>query len=311
MVSSGRPNLPVVVNPAAGRGRAETLTDTLVAAARALGFEPDLHRPNSAADATALFTDLATRGAERVVAVGGDGMVHIAANALVGTTTGLGIVSAGTGNDTATALGLPADISAAMAAAIGPLRAIDTLKITQAAAYNSVSDSPTSTTAVTIATLGLSVDVNERAEQLRWPTGAWAYTAATIVEIPRRHTRHMTISVDGVSADHHVTFVAIANTAYFGGGMKIAPGARFDDGLLDVVVIGATPRRDLLRLLPAARAGRHVRDGRVTITRGSEVCVTSHEPAAARADGEPVGRAPIKVAVDPASLLVAASFTAH
>ncbi len=310
-MSSGRPKLPVVVNPAAGRGRAGALNDTVAAATRTLGFEPDIYQPNSAIDSLVLFTDLASSGAERVIVVGGDGMVHTAANALVGTNTALGIVSAGTGNDTTTALGLPSDIDAAMATAVGPIRAIDTMKITPAPATNSSSGSLASTTAVTIATLGLSVDVNERAEQLRWPTGPWAYTAATILEIPRRQTRHMTISVDGVTAEHHVTFVAIANTAYFGGGMKIAPDALFDDGLLDVVVIAATPRRDLLRLLPAARGGRHVRDRRVTVVRGCEVSISSQVPAAARADGEPVGSTAINITVDPASLLVCAPFTAH
>ncbi len=246
------------------------------------------------------------RGSERVLVAGGDGIVHLAANALASSSTALGIVPVGTGNDAAGALDVPSDLTSAVALALtGTPAPLDTLAIDDG--------SGTRRRGLTIATMGFGVTVNERAERLRWPTGEWSYTVATLLELPKVTPWRYELVVDDDTRSVEAMLLAVANTARFGGGMHIAPDADPTDGLLDVVVIGAAPRRDLLRLLPAARSGKHLRDPRVEVVRcrSVEIRLADGEPAPARADGESIGDLPIRVENDPASLRVVVPTTAH
>ncbi|NOX29750.1 MAG: YegS/Rv2252/BmrU family lipid kinase [Actinobacteria bacterium] len=295
--------LNFVVNPAASRtGRRSQrtgLADRLVAAALAVNRAAIVHQPTTVDASRLILASIAAEGADRVAVVGGDGAVHVAANVLRTTDTALAVIPFGTGNDAATALGISMSLDRAVAGAIGPIGRIDLINIGG------------TTWAVTIATAGFSVDVNERAEALRWPGGSWAYTIATVLEIPKRVIRPMTITTDGIAVHHDATFVAIANTHSFGGGMRIAPDAKPDDGLLDVVVVGGTPRRDLIRLLPAARKGKHVSDPRVSVTRGREIRLESRETTVLRADGEVIAPLPLDLTVDRAALQVVGPNRAH
>jgi len=295
--------LHFVVNPAAGPTRRwpqrTGLADRLVAAALAVNRTAVVHQPTTVESSRLILASIAAEGADRVAVVGGDGAVHIAANVLRPTDTALAIIPVGTGNDAAIALGISKNLDRAVAGAIGSIGQIDLINIGG------------TTWAVTIATAGFSVDVNERAESLGWPSGSGAYTVATVLEIPKRVIRPMTITTDGTAVHHNATFVAIANTPLFGGGMRIAPDAKPDDGLLDVVVVGASPRRDLIRLLPAARKGKHVSDPRVSVVAGREIRVESRETMMLRADGEVVAPLPLDLTVDRAALQIVGPNRAH
>ena len=231
--------------------------------------------------------------AERVVVVGGDGMVHLAANALAGSSTVLGIVTAGTGNDAAEALGLPREIDAACGAALADPQPIDLLETDGGLG-------------VTVATAGFSVAVNERADAMRWLRGSIKYTAATLVELPRMRPHRIALSLDGAVHEIEANLVAVANTAYFGGGMKIAPDADPTDGLLDVVVIGPATRAAFVALLPTVFSGRHVKSAYVKTYR-VQVVKLDDATLALRADGEPIGQLPTVISARPRSLLVAGS----
>ena len=301
--------VPVVVNPAAGGGEGTAAAERLRARAEALGVEVDIHLPTyTAATRAALAAGV---GAERVVVAGGDGIAHLATNALAGTETALGIVPVGTGNDAAGALGIPGDLTTAIDLALtGPPTLIDTLRIDGGPG---AADAGPPRRGLTIATVGFGVTVNERAERLRWPTGQWSYTVATVLEIPKVRPWRYELFVDGHRRSVDAMLLAVANTPRFGGGMQIAPDADPADGLLDLVIIGAAPRRDLLRLLPAARSGGHLRDPRVEVVRcqSVEIRLTDGEAAPVRADGESVGDLPIRVENDPTTLRVVAPTTAH
>lgn len=229
--------------------------------------------------------------AERVIVVGGDGMVHQAANALVGSSTALGIISAGTGNDTVRSLGLPEDVEEACAAAISEPTAIDVIE-SQAGV------------AVTVATAGFSVAVNERADEMKRITSAFRYTLSSLIELPKLTAHTMTMTLDGVDHEVEANLVAVANTAHFGGGMKIAPRASVDDGLLDVVVIGPASRAVFAAVLPLVFSGRHVNSKHVT-THKAQVVGLHAAPTELRADGELYGQLPVTLTVRKQALLVA------
>lgn len=275
--------LYLVVNPTASSGEAAARVAEAIVAFREFGHRVVVHRPESAAAAQTVMRRLAGEGAERIVVLGGDGLVHQAANALAGTDTILGIISAGTGNDTATGLGLSHEFADACWAANGAARAIDLIKTEHGLA-------------ATVATIGFSVDVNDRAERLRFPRSGARYTISSLVELPTLDTHELTLTLDGRDHDVEATLVAVANTPYFGGGMKIAPDADPTDGLLDVVVIGPAPRWKFAALLPTVFSGRHVKNRYVTVHRAAEVTLAGAE-LPMRADGEPYGSTPVPISV--------------
>ncbi len=261
-----------------------------LATLRTLGATVRLYRPGSAVEAQAEMRALA--GTEdRIVVVGGDGMVHQAANALAGSSTVLGIISAGTGNDAALSLGLSDDIDEACKSALRKPTAIDLIE----------SDAGL---AVTVATAGFSVAVNDRANDMKRIKGGSKYTLSSLVELPKLRQYDLTMTFDGVEHEVEANLIAVANTKFFGGGMKIAPEAELNNGQLDVVIIGPAPRVAFAAVLPMVFSGRHVKSRYVTIHRATTVQVSGTD-IDLRADGEDYGSLPATLTVRPQALLVA------
>lgn len=253
----------------------------------------DPQRTTDISDSAAANPRRLAEGAERLVAVGGDGTVHLALQAVAGTSAVLGIVPAGTGNDFARAFGLKpgADLEAAVARALGPHRAVDAISTPRGWAATSV-------------TGGFSADVNRRAEAMRFPFGPSRYTAATLATLPRLRTRPITITADGHPRRFDATMAVAANTAFFGAGMAICPEADPGDGLLDVLVIGAVGRVELLRLFPKVFKGTHVTHPAVTQFRGRVVEIDG-DGIELWSDGEPLGPAPMRLEAVPGTIHLA------
>lgn len=228
------------------------------------------------------------------VAVGGDGMVHLAVNEFAYSGTTLGIIPSGTGNDFASAIGLPSDVDAAADAAAGPTTDLDLLRIDPPGRY-----------AASVATFGFSAVVNERAETMRWPKGSSKYTVATVLESLRLRAAAVELVLDGVVQHHDLTLAAVANTSRFGGGMQIAPAAVADDGELDLIIVGDVGRFTLLRVLPRAFSGRHVDHSAVSVHRARSVEVRSAAELSIRADGEHVVSTPATIEVATKALRLA------
>ena len=232
-------------------------------------------------------------GYERLVAVGGDGVAHIAVNAVAGTETVLGIVPDGTGNDFARALGLlDGDLDAQLRRALSDPSPMDAIRTDHG-------------WVATVATLGFSGDVTARANGLRWPTGSQRYTVATLLQLPRLRVIDATVSVDGVLVGGDTTLLAIGNTAWFGGGMKICPDGEPDDGLLHAVNIGPVSRLRFLRVLPTVFSGRHVDRDEVTTRSGRTAVIDGPADIDLWADGERLGPLPVRLDLVPEALRVA------
>ena len=122
------------------------------------------------------------------------------------------------------------------------------------------------------------------------------------------------LTIDGVAHEFNGSSVVVANSGYYGKGMKIAPAAVLDDGLLDVIVIEAASRRGLMRSLPKVYAGAHVELDEVHVFTGREVTLsaTSRRPVPVGGDGEGLGvlptepSSPVTVSVVPGALRVIA-----
>lgn len=291
------PTVHLLVNPASRRGATDA--DEVEQQLRAEGHRVERLDPSGADD----VADAIRRASpDRVVAVGGDGLLHRALPALVHTEIGLGIVPSGTGNDFARALALPKRRSAATTRATGPVTAVDVLRATFG--------NGTSVYAASAVTAGFSGRVTATANARSFPKGQLKYTVASLIELRQLQPFELAVdSIDGVPAEGHqasgpCAFFAVANTRYFGGGMAIAPNADATDGRLHATVVSAVPAWQLALVLPTVFVGQHVRHPRV------------HEFAAAStrlehdqevwADGEPIGTGPVSIDVVPKALFVGA-----
>lgn len=279
-------------NPRAGRGEAASLTEQLGTEATGRGHEVRVLPSDSVEACRAAIDEAMAIGVDRLVVVGGDGTVHQAIQAAARTPVVVGVVPAGSGNDLAEALGLATTPATAIDVALGPSSPIDLLRIGDR--YG-----------VTVATLGFSVSVNRRANGLRWPGGRARYTAAALRELVGLRRYPITLDLDGRRLDLTPNVLAVANTSFFGGGMRIAPDARPDDGRLDVVVVGPASRVALLRLLPRVRSGHHVDHAAVQVHRASRAVIDAEQPQEIWADGEIIGTTPAEIELVPAALRVA------
>ena len=286
----------LLVNPQAGGGRAGPVSKAVVACLRDRGVEIEVLAPTSPEGALEAARQVSAMGSGRLLVVGGDGLIRLAASALAGGTTVLGVVAAGTGNDAARALSLlDGSLEEQIQRALADPVPIDLIV---------GSGQPVVTSAV----CGFPTTVNERANRMRFPKGASRYTLATLLEVPRMAPAYYRLVLDGEVLEIEAAAIVVANTAYFGGGMRICPEADPTDGLLDVCVIGDLGRLELLRSLQQVRTGSHVDHPKVGMYQAGVVSVEG--VGTVRADGEQLGDLPVVLRADPGALLVAGATTA-
>ena len=296
----------LLVNPAARQGRAASQVDRVLARLRQHGVEPLVLDSSSAEVAQAAAHHAVAAGVERMVAFGGDGIVHLATGAVAGTSTVLGIVAGGTGNDAAEALGLAGgsledrvDLSLKAPTAVDVITKVDDDGSLSRPSH-----------AVTSCVAGFPAAVNVRAEAMRVPRGPSRYTVATLLGIPTMRPGLFRLVLDGEEREERAAVLVVANTGLFGGGMRICPDAVPDDGLLDVCLVGDVGRLDLLRSFGKVRTGAHLDHPDVSVHQAAEVRIEAVDAdPLVRADGEPFGSMPCTLAARPGALWVAGATT--
>jgi len=286
------------VNPVSGRGRAARLA---AAVADRLGAEASVqvHAGASEAESAELLSAVAA-SCEAVVVLGGDGMVHLAAQALAGGDVPLGIVPAGTGNDTADVLGIPADPIAAADTVLAALAARSVRRIDLG--RTSVPGAPDRWW-VSVLCAGFDSAVTERANRLRWPRGPRRYDVAIVAELLRFAPRPFTLELDGTVVTMDATLIAVGNGPQYGGGKQITSGARMDDGTFLVTLIGGVSRRELARMAPSLNDASHLAHPAVRQIAARSVRLSA-PGTVGYADGERIGPLPLTSVCVPAALPV-------
>jgi YegS/Rv2252/BmrU family lipid kinase len=295
----------LIVNPAAGRGRALAAVPQVTAALDAAGASYEVSVSASLRHATELAARAAAAGSV-IVAVGGDGM----AGALAGTTARLGgtygIIPAGRGNDLARVLGLPVDPAAAAAVlAAATTRQIDLIGV-------AAPGEPEVIVAGSVYA-GVPSVAGEIANAARWLRGPLVYPVAALRAVAG--WRPARFEITGECQHYDVTGYAIvvANSAYFGAGMMVAPPARIDDGILDLVLMRHGPKLAFVRALAKIKDGSHTSLAEISLERDTAVMLTVDRAMPVAADGEtlpfaaplPAGT-PLRIRALPAALTVIA-----
>jgi diacylglycerol kinase (ATP) len=283
--------IALLANPVAGHGRAVAAAERARARFAELGVQVRDLVGTSAAQSRDLAQAAVADGVDALVVVGGDGMVHTALPAVVGTGTPLGVVPAGTGNDQAREYGWPrkAPERAADVIAAGRTRAVDVgVAVT--------GDGRTSFFGSVLAS-GFDSLVTDRTNRMRWPHGRARYNLAMLAEFVNLRPLPFVLSfADGRVVTRDLLLVAVGNTRSYGGGMQIAPAADPSDGVLDVTIAAAAPRRDVLRQMPSVYRGTHVGRSQVEVVRTAGLRIES-PGINAYADGEYLGPLPVHVSV--------------
>ncbi|MET8043771.1 diacylglycerol kinase [Micromonospora sp. NPDC005215] len=288
----------VLANPAAGRGRHRALLPRLLDGLAAAGRPVRVLTAASPGEAEVACRAAVADGIGALIAIGGDGTVHRAMQAVAGTDVPFGPVPAGTGNDFAVDTGFPADPVVAVDVIASALRA-DRTQVVDLARMTGTDGTVRWFGAVLAA--GFDAIVNERANRMRWPRGPRRYDLAILVELARLRPRHYTLRLDGVPHELDAVLVAVGNCPTYGGGMRICPAADPTDGLLDVVVAGRVNRRTLIRVKPRIYQGTHVSHPLVTSYRARTVELAA-DGIVTYADGERSLELPVTISAVPGAL---------
>ena len=269
-----------IYNPAAGRGRAWRHHAEAEKCLRALGADVDAHASVSPADLTHAAAEASRGGYDRVVVCGGDGTLHLAVRELDLARGTLALIPQGSGDDFARVLGIPRDVSAACELALrGTAREVD-VAVANGVRY------------LGVAGLGFDSEVARYAnENVKFLRGSLVYLFAILRVLPR-FTPHR-VTIDDTRREE-IMFATVGNSRQYGGGIRIVPAALIDDGKLDLCIVHRTSRWQLLKTLPRAYTGAHVKSPFVETGRGVSFTFESERPLDVYADGERITTTPVR-----------------
>jgi diacylglycerol kinase (ATP) len=306
-----RPSPPTIsgtvflVNPASDNGVTGRRWPELAHRASRLGLDGETllsERPGHIAE---LAETAARGGASLVVAVGGDGTLNEVANGIVrsGADAEVATIPLGTGMDFGRTYGIPSRFDDAVRVAVdGRPRAIDIGRVS----YRRWDGSPAERHVVNVGSVGMSAAVAQRANGMSKAFGGKAtfFYALTRVFFEWQNTNVSVQLEDGTHREGAMHDVIVANGRFHGGAMMLAPDARPDDGLFDVVLIGDVTKRDFVTTAPKIYKGTYLAHPKVELLRSPVVTVDAPEHLPIELDGEQVGTTPTRFEIVPSALRV-------
>ena len=272
----------LVINPVAGQGKGATV-GTYVAGylnSRGIKYEIIIGRSGlDQADSLQRFLDR-NPDCSGVIAVGGDGLLHLVLQKITPAQVPLAVIPAGTGNDFVRTLGWsPDDVDAILQAVLSEKPQSVDLGLVDGEWF------------AAILSTGFDSIVNEKANTMSWPKGPMKYNVAIAIELPRFAPRQYEIVLDDRTISTQAMLIAVANGRSYGGGMLVCPHADIADGYFDVMVLHPVSKLEFIKVFPRVFKGTHITHPAVEIVRSKSVKISSD--AVAYADGERIGQLPV------------------
>jgi len=286
----------LAINPTSGRGKGAVVGQSvsnylaerkiryqIVTGANALLFQENLRREIS-------LSNTSTRNLQGIIAVGGDGLIHLVIQVASPINLPVVTIPAGTGNDFVRSLGwsLEKPIAPLWKALNDQPEAID-LGVIDGELF------------AAICSTGFDSLVNERANTMKWPKGPAKYNVAMALELPKFKPIQYRFTVDGKYLEKEAMLIAVGNGRSYGGGMLVCPDAKLDDALLDLMILNPVSKREFVQIFPSVYEGKHVEHPQVEIYRATEIQIEAE--AICYADGERIGPLPANVSVAQGALL--------
>ena len=291
-----------LVNPASDNGATGKRWPELAHRAARLGLSGETlfsERPGHLIELAGSAVD---RGATLVVAVGGDGTLNEVVNGIAGREVELATIPLGTGMDFGRTYGIPLKFEDAVRVAIeAKPRTIDAGRVS----YLTWDGEPAERWFANVGSVGMSGAVAQRANGMSKAFGGKAtfFYALTRVFLEWENTE-VIVRFDGEERRGKMHDVIVANGVWHGGGMMLAPNARPDDGLFDVIMIGNVGKLDFLTTAPKLYKGKHVTHPKIEVVRTTRVEVDAAEQLPIELEGEQVGTTPATFEVVPGALRV-------
>jgi YegS/Rv2252/BmrU family lipid kinase len=300
----------LIVNPAAGGGKAGRVLADVLVALEGYGLQVRSELTRDLAHARELTREACLAG-ETVVCLSGDGMVGAVADVLREFPDAvLGVLPGGRGNDLARVLGIPADpIEACAIIAAGFSHKLDLGEVDPHAGtlpgahpeghtLKGTGRQAGGKAFVGIASVGFDSEANRIANEAPAWLGGLGYAYGALRALLFWRSARFQIELDPPGELHSFTgySVGAANSKTYGGGMRAAPDALLDDGLLDVPVLESISKLGFLtKILPKVFGGTHVREPSVKVFRAREIAISADRPFTMYADGDPIGELPLRV----------------
>jgi YegS/Rv2252/BmrU family lipid kinase len=291
-----------LVNPASDNGATGKRWPELAHRAALLGLEGETHLSERPGHLIELARAAVDSGAGRVVAVGGDGTLNEVVNGVAGSGVELATIPIGTGMDFVRTYRIPTRFDDAVRVALdGEVRTIDAGRVR----YRTWEGREAQRWFANVGSVGMSGAVAQRANGMSKALGGRVtfFYALTRVFLEWQNS-DVVVKLDEGERRGPMHDVIVANGVWHGGGMMLAPGARPDDGLFDVVLIGDVSKLDFLTTAPKIYKGRHVGHPKVEVVRSARVEVAADERLPIEVEGEQVGTTPATFEVVPGALRV-------
>ncbi|MEA5445217.1 diacylglycerol kinase family protein [Gammaproteobacteria bacterium AB-CW1] len=271
----------IILNPAAGGGRAGKFRDSIDTHLRSLDFEPRWHLTESPGHGIELAREVVESGSRLLATAGGDGTLFEVINGCLqseGPLPDLALIPVGRGNDFAKSLGLPREwADACDRLMLGTKRRVDMGQCNDIFFANTLG-------------IGLDADIADIASRRRWLPGDTAYVAALAQSLLRKRRPRVSVRHDGGNLEQEVTLMVIANGCYEGGRFNLAPHANIEDGQLDLIITPSLSRRQIMALAPLVTEGRveEIEGYQRFLTRRASIHLDA--PCRVHADGEVIYR---------------------
>lgn len=308
--------ITIILNPVAGRGRGaryrRQLEEVLArpfskeVASPPISAQWQILETTGPGSAQALAATAAADGADIIVAAGGDGTCGAVVNGIVGAKARLGILPFGTGNDLARFLGLMPQLSAEH-----KVKGIN--NHLEFAVQTILHGTPQPVDLgqvkgrwfINVAGCGFDAVVAERINQgVRHLHGKPAYIVAVLQSLHTFRAANLRLTLDGVPHKLRAMLCAVANAQGYGGGMKVAPDSKIDDGFFDLCVIREAGPLEFLCAFPSVFKGTHITHPKVSMFRARHVVIESDPPLPLLVDGEIMGTTPAEFTLSPQAIEV-------
>ncbi len=277
----------LVVNSKAGKGRANRLAGKFEILLKSNNLPYEIINKATYEETFSEYRlSIASGKFEKVVAIGGDGLVNLCLQEVAAQNIGLSVIPAGTGNDFARAVG---SYRKSVNEIFNVIRSQEPTSID----LGLVTGTFGKRWYLQVLSTGFDALVNNLANRINWPRGRMKYTLATLLTLARFKPIPYELIIDDKHFKQDFMLLSVANGETYGGGMRICPDASNSDGVFDILLVHPVSKIVLLSIFPKVFTGRHVPHPKIDIIRGKKVQLSAE--ASAFADGEFVSKLPIEI----------------